>query len=312
MKDADEIRQAVERMTAHIVRALSATPPDITGYRAAFHLPGIESRPGHGADPIVLANLLANWADGLCLFPQDLFPPVTISPVAGQHRVAVIAAAAGGDRMRLQNAIVTAMNLPDQLAWEVTYGLASDYTHLTVRYGGLSAVQDVTGLLVGAAASDGERNIVYAAALIVAATAAGMAAPAHYAVDRIARRPDGAPALTRILGILVRAAFVTVEKAAPATRLAGADDERLRVAGLAPRGESARRAVRLVRKAVAGVATNEPSDQVVLHATALANLPLPDLVVAVRYAAALIARHLPAAVATMVGEAAGALDPDRR
>ncbi|WP_125811484.1 hypothetical protein [Actinoplanes sp. ATCC 53533] len=299
-------------MTAHIVRALSATTPNITAYRAAFHLPGIESQPGEGAAPIVIANLLANWADGISLFPQDIFPPVNTSSTSGEHRAAVLAAAASGDRRRLQDTLVPVLNLPDQLVSEVTYALASDYSHLVGLCGGLSTVQDVTGIVAGAAASAAERNIVYAASLIVAATDAASAANAHYAVDRISRRPGGGSTLTRMLGVLVRAAWVTVEKASPATALSGADDARLRVNGLAPRAESGRRTVGLIRKAVAGMSTDGAGAEVRLHAAALANLPLPDLIVAVRYAAALIARHVPAAVRTMVGEAADALDPDRQ
>ncbi len=105
---------------------------------------------------------------------------------------------------------------------------------------------------------------------------------------------------------------MTIEKAFSATGLSSADDERLRVAGLAPRGELARRTIRLVRRAIASLATNDAEAQFVTHATALANLQLPDLIVAVRYAAALTARHVPAAVQAMVGQAAAALDPDRR
>jgi hypothetical protein len=312
VRDEDEIRQAVERMTAHIVRALSATPPNITAYRAAFHLPGIESQPGEGTAPIVIANLLANWADGICLFPQDIFSPVNTSPTSGEHRAAVLAAAASGDRRRLKDTLVPVLNLPDHLVSDVTYALANDYTHLVGLCGGLSTVQDVTGIVAGAAASPAERNIVYAASLIVAATNAAPAVNAHYAVDRISRRPDGGSTLTRMLGLLVRAAWVTVEKASPTTALSGADDERLRVNGLAPHGQSGRRTVGLIRKAVAGMSTNDAGVEVRLHAAALADLPVPDLIVAVRYAAALIARHVPAAVNTMVAEAAHALDPDHQ
>ena len=79
-----------------------------------------------------------------------------------------------------------------------------------------------------------------------------------------------------------------------------------------PRGESARRAVCLVREAVVSLPADGAEADFVLHTTALANLSLPDLVVAVRYAAGPIALHVPAAVQTMVGQAADALDPDRR
>jgi hypothetical protein len=48
------------------------------------------------------------------------------------------------------------------------------------------------------------------------------------------------------------------------------------------------------------------------HATALVNLPLPDLIVAVRYPAALVARRASTAVRTMVAQAVDALDPGRR
>ncbi len=312
MKDEDEIRRAVERMTAHIVRALSAIPPNLTAYRAAFHSPGIESQPGTGADAIVIANLLANWSEGICLFPQSIFPPIEASPASGEHRSAVVAAAASGDRARLKEALTSVIELPDQLLSEVTYILASDYTHLIGLCGGLSAVQDVTGIVDPAAMSQAERNLVYAASLIVSAISAGPANSADYAVDRLARRAGGDHTLTRILAVLIRAAWVTIEKAPPANGLSGADDERLRVVGLAPRGESARRAVRLVRRAITSLATNDTEAGLVAHTTALANLQLPDMIIAVRYAAAITARHVPAAVHTMVGQAADRLDSDRR
>jgi hypothetical protein len=312
VRDETEIRQAVERATAHIVRALSAAPPNMKAYQAAFHLPGVESGPGQGADGIVIANLLANWAEGVCLFPQDIFPPVPASPAAGEYRAAVVAAAASGDRAGLKETLIPVINLSDQLLGEVTYALASDYTHLIRLCGGLSAVQDITGIVAGAALSSAERNIVFAASLIVSVMSAGETRYAQYAVDRFSRRPSGAHTLTLMLGVLVRAAWVTMAKASPAPELAVPDDERLRVAGLVPRGESARRAVRLVRKAVVSLPADGAEADFVLHATALANLSLPDLVVAVRYAVGLIARHVPAAVQTMVVQAADALDPDRR
>lgn len=312
MRDEAEIRQAVERATAQIVRALSSAPPNMTAYQASFHLPGVESGPGQGADGIVIANLLANWAEGVCLFPQDIFPPVPASPAASGYRDAVVAAAASGDRPRLKEALIPVVNLSDEPLGEVTYALASDYTHLIRLCGGLSAVQDLTGIVAGAAASSAERNVVFAASLIVSAMCAGPTRHAQYAVDRFSRRPGGPHALTLMLGVLIRAAWVTMTKASPVPELAVPDDERLRVAGLVPRGESGRRAVRLVRKAVVSLSVAGAEADFVLHATALANLSLPDLVVAVRHAAGLIARHAPAAVQMMVGQAADALDPDRR
>jgi hypothetical protein len=313
VRNEAEIRLAVERMTARIVRALSAERPDMTAYRAAFHLPGVERQPGESADPIVIANLLANCADGVYLFPPDVLPPATLVPAAAEHRAALLAAAASGNRGRLRDTLVLIVNLEEQLLGEVTYALASDYTHVIRLCGGLPAVHDITGILTGAAVSPAETNILHAASLIVSATSAAPTRPyARYAADRISRQRGGSLTLTRMLGLLVRAAWVTVRKASPSPELSGTDDERLRAAGQAPRAESARRAVRLVRRAIVSLSAHEPEADVVRHVSALATLPTPDMIVAVQYATSVMARHVPAAVQTMVDQVAEALDPDRR
>lgn len=312
MRDEVEIRLAVERASTHLVRALSVVPPNMNAYRAAFQLPGVESRPGEGPDGVVIANLLAIWAEGVCLFPQEIFPPVQASPASDEYRAGIVAAAASGDRRRLKDILVLVINLSEDLLGDVTYSLASDYTHLIRLSGGLPAVQDITAILQGATASPVERNIVPAASLIVSAMSCGATRNAYYAIDQFTRRPGGPHALTQMVGVLLRAAWVTIEKAAPATGLRGADDERLRVTGFAPRGESARSTLRLVRKSIFSLSTTDTDSDFVLHATALVNLPLPDLVVAVRYTAALVARHASTALRTMVAQAADALDPDRR
>lgn len=313
MRNEAEIRLAVERMTAHIVRALSATRQDMSAYRAAFQLPGVASRPGEAADPIVIANLLANFADGVRLFPPDAMPPTAIIPAAAAHRSAVLAAAASGDRTRLRETLVAVVNLDEQLLGEVTYALASDYTKLIGLCGGMSTVNDVTAIVVGAAASPTETNMAHAASLIVSATSARpTTAYARYAADRISRQPDGPLTLTRMLGLLVRAAWVTIGKASPAPGLSSTDDERLRLAGQTPRAEPARRAIRLVRRAIVSLSTHEPRADLVRDFGALAALPTPELIVAVQYAASVMARHIPAAVRAMVDQAAEALDPDHR
>jgi hypothetical protein len=154
---------------------------------------------------------------------------------------------------------------------------------------------------------------VHAASLIVAAASARPTAPhARYAAATIARQRGGRLTLTRMLGLLIRAAWVTVGKASHASELAGTDDERLRVPGQAPRAEPARRAIRLVRRAIVSLSTQEPQADVVRHAGALATLPTPELIVAVQYATAVMARHVPAAVQAMVDQAVEALDPDLR
>jgi hypothetical protein len=57
--DEARVRDAVERMSRHIVRALSRR--DLDGYRAAYHLPGVGERPERGADIAVLASLPPGW-----------------------------------------------------------------------------------------------------------------------------------------------------------------------------------------------------------------------------------------------------------
>lgn len=313
MRNEAEIRLAVERMTAHIVRALSAARPDMTAYHAAFHLPGVERQPGEGADPIVIANLLANCADGIYLFPPETLPALTLAPAAAEHRSAVLAAAASGDRTRLRDTLVSVMNLDEQLLGEVTYALASDYTHVIGLCGGISTVNDVIGILVGAAVSPAETNIAHAAGIIVSATSARPAkAYARYAADRISRQPDGPLTLVRMLGLLIRAAWVTVRKASPEPELSGTDDERLRAAGQAPRAEPARRAIRLVRRAIVSLSAPEPEADLRRDWGALAALSTPELIVAVQHATSVMARHVPAAVQAMVDQAFEALDPDLR
>lgn len=315
MVDEAQVRDAVERMSRHIVQALSRG--DFDGYQAAFHLPGVGARPERGADVAVLASLLASWARpaGLMIDVAGLDQVTRIddSPAVRRTVADLLDAGAAGDSARLEQLAVTALRLPDEDLWHVLHAVAAAYTTVVRMCGGLDRVEEVQGVL-GAQTGPDEQEQALIAAIVAAAIGAGYGRAALRVLAGAAGRPDGDPILATVVTITLKAA-ARVLATGPAGPAVDVDDPRF-PAGLdmsvLPELDDAGlpgRAVREVRQAIVGHLGAEGGPP---PPAQLLRLPGTDhLIAAALYAAQTLAAQLPAAVQHYVDVEAAALDPDR-
>jgi hypothetical protein len=305
--DEAQVRDAVERMSRHIVQALARGDHD--AYRAAFRLPNIGAGPGRGVDAAVLGSLLAVWAGwaGLLLDAPALEQLVEVAPEIRPLVVDLLDAGVAGEQARLQHLAFTGLQLPRSGdLWSLLYVLAVGYTTMVQTCGGLTYLEEVRGALETQIGPD-ELAPGSVAVPVVAAVGTGAWAAADRILQTVDGRPDGMTTLATMMVITVRAA-ARVLAAGPAGPALGADDARFPSAPAEL--DLPARSVRIVRQAIAGhlgAAGDAPPPGQLLR--------LPDtahVTAAVLYAAQIITGQLAAAVQHYVDLESAALDPDRR